>query len=70
MKPFYNTPQLHNPPAPVPPQKTGKELIYQLEDRIENYLDDCNKGYCSLDLKALEELRTELRQARVQGGNL
>ena len=62
MKPFYNTPQLHNPPF-EPPQKTGKDLIYHLENKISNYLDDCYKGYCTLDKKALAGLREELAVA-------
>ena len=62
MKPFYNTPQLHNPPF-EPPQKTGKDLIYHLENKISNYLDDCYKGYCALDKKALAGLREELAVA-------
>jgi len=62
MKPFYNTPQLHNPPF-EPPQKTGKDLVYHIEDKISNYLDDCNKGYCALDDKVLAGLREELAAA-------
>jgi len=62
MKPFYNTPQLHNPPF-EPPQKTGKDLVYHIEDKISNYLDDCNKGYCTLDKQVLIELREELTLA-------
>ena len=54
MRPFHNTPQPHNPPNPIPPEKTGKELIEHLEKIIENYLDDCKKGYCHLDKKELE----------------
>lgn len=68
MRPFHNTPQPHNPPNPIPPEKTGKELIEHLEKIIENYLDDCKKGYCHLDKKELEKLRTVLRIA--QGLNL
>ena len=69
MRPFHNTPQPHNPPNPIPPQKMGKELIEHLENIIDDYLDDCDKGYCHLDKKALAELRTELRQVRQTVGD-
>jgi hypothetical protein len=62
MKPFYNTPQLHNPPFESP-RKTGKDLIYHLEDKISNYLDDCEKGYCALDKTVLSGLHEELEVA-------
>ena len=62
MKPFYNTPQLHNPPF-NPPQKMGKDLIYHLEDKISNYLDDCQKGYCALNKTVLSGLKEELAVA-------
>ena len=63
MKPFYNTPQLRNDPPSKPPRKTGKDLVIHLEDKISNYLDDCNKGYCTLDNKVLVGLREELASA-------
>jgi len=63
MKPFYNAPQLHNSPFEAP-QKTGKDLVYHLEDRISYYLDDCNKGYCALDKTVLAGLREQLRVAK------
>lgn len=62
MKPFHNTPQLHNPPFESP-RKTGKDLIHHLEDKISNYLDDCEKGYCALDKTELSGLREELTVA-------
>ena len=62
MKPFYNTPQLHNPPI-TRQEKTGKDLVIHLENKISNYLDDCNKGYCTLDKQVLIELREELTLA-------
>jgi len=62
MRPFYNTPQLHNPPFESP-RKTGKDLIHHLEDKISNYLDDCEKGYCALDKTVLSGLHEELAVA-------
>jgi hypothetical protein len=71
MKPFHpmsgavwstppELPQLRNPP---PPQKGVTEFVAQLEDKISNYLDYCNKGYCVRDNKVLAGFREELAVA-------
>ena len=54
---------LHNNTPNEPQQKTGRDLVIHLEDRISNYLNDCNKGHCKLDNKVLTGLREELAVA-------
>ena len=36
------------------------ERVQDLEDRISDYREYCNKGYCKFDECAMEELNKEL----------
>jgi hypothetical protein len=65
MRPFYNTPGLFNPPAPTK-VRTGKELLYWLEDRYRDYRDDCNKGYCQMDKAVCDKFEKDIAEAKAK----
>ena len=60
MKPFYNTSQPFSLNPPTKPIRTPAESVQDLEDRISDYREYCNKGYCKFDERAMEELKKEL----------
>jgi uncharacterized protein YaaW (UPF0174 family) len=63
MRPFHNTPSLRTHPI-IKKELTGKELLYSLEDKLANYIHDCNEGYCKLDLDEMKKLKDDITKAK------
>jgi hypothetical protein len=63
MKPFYNTP---TPYAPSKPEKTGMDLVNNLEKQYENFKDDLIGGYCKDDNNSIRnECIRKIKEARL-----